>query len=67
MYNIETRAAIKRAGFFHYEVASAMGMTEQNFSKMLSRRELSSKEQKEVQQALSKLSDERAAYEKEGN
>lgn len=40
MYNLEIRNAIKRSGFFGYEVASALGQSETAFSRKLARKEL---------------------------
>lgn len=55
MFNIEVRAAIKKARLFNYEVAAAVGMTETSFSRKLSRQELSAEEREQILAAIERL------------
>ena len=55
MFNIEVRAAIKKARLFNYEVAAAVGMTETSFSRKLSRQELSDDERDRIFAAIERL------------
>ena len=55
MFNLDIRGAIKRAGFFSYEVAAALGISETAFSRKISRSELSQDEKSRVLCAIDKL------------
>lgn len=59
MNNLEIRSEIRRAGFFNYQIAAAIGVSEQAFSHALTRGELNEKRRKEVMQALERLKKER--------
>ena len=61
MYNLEIRNAIKRAGFFGYEVASALGQSETAFSKKLARKELPNDQKEHILRTIEKM----AEYRKE--
>lgn len=59
MKNLDVRTEIRRAGFFNYEIASELGLSEQAFSHALTRRELSDNRREEVMQAIEKLKKQR--------
>lgn len=54
MFNIEVRAAIKKARLFNYEVAAAVGMAETAFSRKL-RKELPPDEKERILEAIERL------------
>ena len=56
MHNLEIRAAIRRAGFFGYEVAAALGVSESYFSRLLSRSEISAEKKENILHAIEKMS-----------
>lgn len=58
MFNIEVRAAIKKARLFSYEVAAALGITESSFSRKMSRKEMDSEEKKQILAVIERLSKE---------
>ena len=56
MFNIEVRAAIKKARLFSYEVAAALGITESSFSRKMSRKEMDSEEKRQILAVIERLS-----------
>ena len=58
MFNIEVRAAIKKARLFSYEVAAALGITESSFSRKMSRKEMDSEEKRQILAVIERLSKE---------
>ena len=54
MENIGIRVAIMTAGLKQYQVAAAMGVTEEHFSKLL-RNELPEKKKEEILSVIAKL------------
>ena len=54
MFNLDIRAAIKKARIFNYEVAAHLGISETSFSRML-RKELSDEEKKQIFAAIEQL------------
>ena len=61
MFNLDVRAAIRQSGFFGYEVAAALGISETSFSRLLSRSELSTEKQKHVLETIESMSAKREA------
>lgn len=55
MFNIDIRNAMKQAGFFSYEVASALGVSETSFSRTLSRAELSNDKKEHIFRTIEKM------------
>ena len=55
MYNLEIRNAIKRSGFFGYEVASALGQSETAFSRKLTRKELPSDQKEHILRTIDRM------------
>ena len=64
MHNYELKTAIKRSGFFQYEIAAAMGISESYFSRQMARREFNKNEVEKVLLAIEKLEIERAEQKK---
>ena len=58
MFNIEVRAAMKKARLFSYEVAAALGITESSFSRKMSRKEMDSEEKRQILAVIERLSKE---------
>ena len=58
MFNIEVRAAIKKARLFSYEVAAALGITESSVSRKMSRKEMDSEEKRQILAVIERLSKE---------
>lgn len=52
MHNLDVRAAIRQAGFFGYEVAASLGVSETCFSRSLSRSELSEKDKERIKETI---------------
>ena len=59
MYNVDLRNAIRKAGFFNYEIASCLGMTETSFSRKMARQEFTDEEKRSVMQAVQKMAERR--------
>ena len=59
MKNLDVRTEIRRAGFFNYEVAAKIGLSEQAFSHALTRGSLTDDRREAVMQALEELKKER--------
>lgn len=59
MKNLDIRREIRRAGFFNYEVAAKIGLSEQAFSHALTRGSLTDDRRAAVIQALQELKKER--------
>jgi len=55
MFNLDVKAAIRQAGFFGYEVAAALGVSETCFSRQLSRAELSSEKKEHILRTIDKM------------
>lgn len=60
MFNQDVRAAIRQAGFFSYEVAAALGVSETCFSRQLSRAELSKEKKEHIMMVIRKMAEERS-------
>ncbi|MCR5575689.1 MAG: hypothetical protein K6F56_01630 [Oscillospiraceae bacterium] len=60
MYNLDVKTAIRQAGFFGYEVAAALGISETCFSRQLSRAELSSEKKEKIMGIILKMVEKRA-------
>lgn len=58
MSNLDVRSEIKNAGFFHYAVASEMGISETTFCRML-RKELPLDTKLQIYAAIGRLKDRR--------
>lgn len=59
MFNVDLRTKIRIAGFYNYQVAAVLGMSEQQFSRILTRREMTNSEKESVVNALEQLRKER--------
>jgi predicted XRE-type DNA-binding protein len=55
MYNLDVRNAIKQHGFFNYEVASVLGVSETHFSRKLARSELPTDQKEHIFRTLEKM------------
>ena len=55
MYNIDVRSAMRQAGFYGYEVAATLGVSETYFSRQLSRGELSPEKKENIMRAIMKM------------
>ncbi len=55
MHNLDVKAAIRQAGFFGYEVAAALGISETCFSRQLSRAELSPEKKEHIMRTILKM------------
>lgn len=55
MYNLDVKAAIRQAGFFGYEVAAALGVSETSFSRQLSRAELSTEKKERIMRTILRM------------
>jgi len=52
MYNVDIRDAIKSNGFYGYQVAEMIGMTECSFSRLLARKELTTERKRQILEAI---------------
>ena len=58
MFNTEVRDAMKKARLYGYEVATALNMSENSFSRKLARQELREDEKNQILDAIAKLTKE---------
>lgn len=61
MYNVDVRSAIRQAGFYGYEVAAFLGVSETHFSRQLTRGELSTEKKENIMRAIMRMTETREA------
>ncbi len=62
MFNVDVRNAMKRAGFYGYEVAAFLGVSETSFSRSLSRKELPSEQKDHIFRTIEKMAEGREKH-----
>ena len=60
MHNVELRDAIRRSGYYSYEIAAAVGMSETAFSRQMARSEFPEDKKEQILRTIQKMIAERA-------
>ena len=59
VFNVDVRTEMRRFGFYGYEVAQALGISESTFSRQLSRREFSPEQKSHILKTIEQMSERR--------